>query len=416
MTASSLRKDYIWNTIGVFAQNAISPLLLIVVTRINGIFDSGLFSFAFSLAIIFWVVGMWGGRTYQVSDINKEFSHHSYLMVRLVLSIVMVIGACVFAAVNHYDVAKSSIILVLVLFKATESIADAVYGVLQVHNRLYIVGKSLLYKAIAGFGLFTVLDLITHNIMVSSLGIVAANVLLVVFYDLHIAGKFTSLKIETRAHLKTAILSAFNIMRRTWPVFIVVFLSMFSLNIPRYFVDLYHQEQVGYFGILAMPITLIALVMTFILQPKVVYLSEAYENKKYAEFNRTIGTLMAITVVIGVIILLVAYAIGVPALNIIFGADFSTYQISLMIIVMGGIINALVSIFINIFTIVRRFKYQFYILLLTNVLLVFFSAGFIKQYGLQGGVTLFTLVNVTQLILLVVAYKLTLRKVMNALR
>lgn len=79
----NIKKDYLWNTIGVLAQNAISPLLLIVVTRLNGVDDSGLFSFAFSLALIFWAIGIWGGRTYQVSDVKHEFTPQSYIFVRI---------------------------------------------------------------------------------------------------------------------------------------------------------------------------------------------------------------------------------------------------------------------------------------------------------------------------------------------
>ncbi|MDN5275170.1 MAG: hypothetical protein JWP06_1071 [Candidatus Saccharibacteria bacterium] len=415
MTSASLKKDYIWNTIGVLAQNAISPLLLIAVTRINGIFDSGLFSFAFSVAIIFWVIGMWGGRTYQVSDVSREFTHHSYVMVRLLLAVVVLVGTLIFVSVNQYDLDKSSIIIALVVFKVIESIADAIYGVLQVHERLYIVGKSLTYKAITGFCLFIMIDLITHNILLSCLGIVAANIVLIALYDLRIVQKLSAAVIMP-AQIRRTIKDAVYIMTRTWPVFIVVFLSMFSLNIPRYFVDLYHQEQIGYFGILAMPITLIGLVMAFILQPKVVHLSKLYEKKDYAAFGRTVNSLMLITVGIGVVILLVSYVIGVPALELVFGIDFSAYQLSLFIIITGGIINAMVSIFINIFTIIRSFKYQFYILLVTNIFLALFSASFIKQYGLESGVTLFTVINLIQVSLLAIAYRVTLTKVANTNR
>src|ERR671933_3019483 len=107
----SLKRDYIWNTTGVLAQNAISPFLLIAVTRVNGIYDSGLFSFAFSVAIIFWVLGMWGGRTYQVSDVTREFSHRSYIMVRLLLAVFIIVAAIAFVWFNRYDADKSSIIL-----------------------------------------------------------------------------------------------------------------------------------------------------------------------------------------------------------------------------------------------------------------------------------------------------------------
>ena len=409
---SNIKKDYTWNTIGVFTQNAISPLLLIVVTRINGIFDSGLFSFAFSVAIIFWVIGMWGGRTYQVSDVKREFSHHSYVMVRVLLAFVMVIGALIFVGVNHYDTAKSSIVIVLVLFKVLESIADAVYGVMQVHDRLYVTGKSLTYKALGGFGVFAAIDFATHSVLLGSLGIVLVNIILIIFYDIRVVRKLAIVAIIPR-HLNQIVKSAVRIMMRTWPVFVVVFLSMFSLNTPRYFIDMYHPEEVGYFGILAMPITLIALTMAFILQPKVVHLSKLYEKREYNVFNQTVNKIMLVTVGIGVVVLLVAYVIGVPVLELVFGIDFSQYQLPLMIIVTGGIINATVSVFINIFTIIRSFKYQFYILLFTNILLVLVSAGFIKKYGLEGGVTLFTSINFIQMMLLIFTYKMTLSRAIN---
>jgi len=261
--SSSIKKDYIWNTVGVFAQNAISPLLLVIVTRINGITDSGLFSFAFSVAIIFWVIGMWGGRTYQVSDVTREFSHRSYIMVRILLAFVMVIGSLLFITINHYDMLKSSVVIILVIFKAFESVADALYGVMQVHDRLYITGKSLTYKAFGGFVLFAIIDLLTRNILFSSFGIVAANIVFILFYDVPVIRKLAAVRVLPR-HIGQIVRSAVRIMMRTWPVFIVVFLSMFSLNTPRYFIDLYHPEEIGYFGILAMPITLIALTMAFI--------------------------------------------------------------------------------------------------------------------------------------------------------
>jgi len=412
---TSVKRDYFWNTLGVLLQNAISPILLIVVTRINGINDSGLFSFAFSVAIIFWVISMWGGRTYQVSDVNKEFPHQSYIMVRLVLTMVAVVGAILFSVVNHYDQTKTSLILGLVLFKTVESVADAIHGVLQINDRLYVVGKSLTYKALTGFCAFIAIDYITHSVLLGCIGIITANAIWLLTYDLRKAKRLENISVAPRNALKV-IKSAINIMSRTWPVFIVIFLSMFSLNIPRYFIDLYHEEQIGYFGILAMPITLIALVMMFILQPKVVYLSKLYEQKKYHEFKGVVAGILLITAFIGCGILLGSYILGVPVLSVIFGVDFSSYGLALVIIVIGGILNAVVSIFINIFTIIRQFKYQFYILLISNLLLVVLSAGFIKQYGLEGGVILFTIINMLQALLLFVAYELSLARQNRTIR
>jgi O-antigen/teichoic acid export membrane protein len=406
---NDMKKDYFWNTLGIFAQNAISPLLLVVITRINGIFDSGLFSFAFSVAIIFWTFGMWGGRTYQVSDVENRFTHKSYIMVRLISSVFMLIGVILFTIINHYDITKSAIIVALVLFKVIESIADAVYGVLQVNGRLYSVGKSLLYKAVLGFSAFVVIDILTGNILLSSAAIVIVNILLVLVYDFRIARKIEDIHIPF-SQLRKYVHSALLIMKECIPVFAVAFLVVFSLNIPRYFIDMYHSEQVGYFGILAMPITLIALFMSFILQPNVVGLSNLYSNGEYTVFDKIVKKLVLITLAIGLFVLIGAYVVGVPALNLVFGVDFGNYKTDLIVMILGGIVNAFVSILINILIVMRHFKAQFYILLLTNIALAVLSYAIIQTHGLLSGVTLFAGINVIQLILLAIAYRHTLHK------
>jgi O-antigen/teichoic acid export membrane protein len=405
----NIKKDYLWNTIGVFAQNAISPLLLVVVTRLNGVDGSGLFSFAFSVALIFWALGIWGGRTYQVSDVKHEFSPRSYITVRLILSICMVMGSILFCLVNHYDVFKTTVILALVLFKVLESVADVLYGILQVNGRLFISGRSLLYKAFFGFTTFLVIDIYSKNIFLAALGIVGVNFLVLLAYDIPRARRFEKVLIPI-SQLSQHVKDALTIMRRCVAIFIVIFLSMFSLNIPRYFIDQYHGEQIGYFGILVMPITALGLVITFILQPNVVQLSKQLSEGKYDEFKKTVNKLLLVIIGIGALVLLATYLIGTQALSLIFGVSFSPYMLALMIIVVGAVINACVTIYINILVIMRHFKAQFYILLFSNVGLVILSIIIIKQYGLIGGVSLYCAINAVQLSLLILNYKNLMRQ------
>ena len=412
---NNIKKDYLWNTLGVFAQNAISPLLTIAITRINGIYDTGIFSFAFSVSIVFWAIGMWGGRTYQVSDIKHEFSNRSYLVVRLVLSIFMLLGAIFFSLVSHYDATKSAIIIILVLFKAIESISDAIYGILQIHSRLFIAGKSLLYKSSVGFMLFIIIDILTKSIFLSCAAIMIVNILFFVFYDIYNVNKFESIKIKSD-QLSNFASSAIVIMKRCLPVSAVIFLAMFSLNIPRYFIDMYHSEQIGYFGILAMPITLITLIMSFILQPNIISLSKHYNEKKYSIFQITVNKLVFGTIAIGIFIFLVAFIIGTPVLELVFGISFDGYKAVLMIMITGGIASALVSIYINILIVMRHFKAQFYTLLLTNIILAVLSSVVIKAQGLVAGVSLYASISVLQAIILIAIYKLFLFRINTAIK
>ena len=178
------KKDYIWNSIGSFLQSAISPILLIVITRFNGVEDSGLFSFAMSLSVVFWAISLWGGRTYQVSDVKKEFSSGDYIVVRFISSLIVAVFSISFCILSGYDLIKTELIMVLVSFKILESITDSMYGVLQIHNKLYIVGISLTMKSVFGFMLFTLVDILTKNIIYGALSIFIVNIAVVIFYDI----------------------------------------------------------------------------------------------------------------------------------------------------------------------------------------------------------------------------------------
>lgn len=400
------KKDYIWNSIGSFLQSAISPILLIVITRLNGVGDSGLFSFAMSLSVVFWAISLWGGRTYQVSDVKKEFSSGDYIVVRFISSLIVAVFSISFCILSGYDLIKTELIMVLVSFKILESIADSMYGVLQIHNRLYIVGISLTMKSVFGFMLFTLVDILTKNIIYSALSIFIVNIAVVIFYDIP-----WMKHVESVGLTKKNIMQAGKIMKKTAEVFVVVFLTMFSLNIPRYFLDKYHYDQIGYFGIMAMPITLLTLFISFVLQPNVVNLSELLKEKKIKEFTKIVSKIDFITFTLGILFVVSSYLIGVWALNTVFGIDINNFRIDLTIMVIGAVANAFVSIYVNLLIILRRFKGQFYTLLVTNILAVVLSVYLIDRLAMLGSVLVFMIISFLQAIILLFIYKRSLKNV-----
>ena len=400
------KKDYIWNSIGSFLQSAISPILLIVITRLNGVGDSGLFSFAMSLSVVFWAISLWGGRTYQVSDVKKEFSSGDYIVVRFISSLIVAVFSISFCILSGYDLIKTELIMVLVSFKILESIADSMYGVLQIHNKLYIVGISLTMKSVFGFMLFTLVDILTKNIVYGALSIFIVNIAVVIFYDIP-----WMKHVESVGLTKKNIMQAGKIMKKTAEVFVVVFLTMFSLNIPRYFLDKYHYDQIGYFGIMAMPITLLTLFISFVLQPNVVNLSELLKKKKIKEFTKIVSKIDFITFTLGILFVVSSYLIGVWVLNTVFGIDINNFRIDLTIMVIGAVANAFVSIYVNLLIILRRFKGQFYTLLVTNILAVILSIYLIDRLAMLGSVLVFMTISFLQAIILLFIYKRSLKNV-----
>ena len=404
----NIKKDYLWNSLGSLLQSAISPVLLIVITRLNGIDDSGLFSFALSLSVVFWAVSLWGGRTYQVSDVKREFSSGGYVAVRFIASLIVAISAVVFCVLNGYSTTKTGLIMILVTFKILESIADSLYGVLQIHHKLYVAGISLTMKAMLGFAAFMAVDIVTKNVIYGTLAILLVNVLIIFLYDILWVRRVEVINVSKKL-CKEYIAQAVAIMKHTSAVFVVMFLTMFSLNIPRYFLDKSHPDQIGYFGIMAMPITLLGLFISFIIQPNVVNLSELLVKRKLKEFAQVVSKMNHITFGMGVLSVVLSYLIGVWVLNVIFSININNFQLDLTIMVIGAAVNAFVSIYVNLLIIMRRFKGQFYTLLLTDILAVVVSMCLIERLAMLGSVLVFMLISFLQLALLLVIYKRSLK-------
>lgn len=413
MDTTVRRKDYFWNTLGVFFQNITSPLLLLIVTRINGIHDSGLFSFAFAISLMLWSLAMWGGRTYQVSDTRSEFSVQGYVGTRLLLSVVVMLIAVGFSLVNNYPMYMTLLFAALTLFKVAESFADVLYGVLQASDKLYMSGISLAVKSFIGIAGFLLINLYTGSILYATLFVVAINFVILIVFDLRLAVRYEN-NLFSDFKIKKHIQEAFGIMKKTYGIFIVFFLALFSLNIPRYFIEKLSTEEVGYFGVIAMPITLIVLLITFILQPNIVQLSRMYSKGLYKQFSSIINKILLLSFSVGLVVLFVSAVFGPEILKIIFGMDFEDYRQALVIIVVGGIASALTTVYLNVYVIIRSMKAPLLVLLLTNIGLLIASYYIIRTGGVDAGVRLYMITNVIQLIALGLYYNFRMKRNLHA--
>lgn len=142
------KKNVIWNMIGATANAFNSLLFAIVVTRINGISEAGIFTIAFALANWFYVIGVYSGRVFQVTDRTNQNSDTDYIYNRIFTCIIMMISIVVYSLVKGYDTYKISIILLLCLFRAVEAFSESIYAVIQKNNQLYKVRNIFIYKSI----------------------------------------------------------------------------------------------------------------------------------------------------------------------------------------------------------------------------------------------------------------------------
>ena len=84
---NNIKKNTIWNIVGTTINAIASLIFMIIVTRINNVNEAGIFTFAFTCATLFNVIGTYAGRIYQVTE-KKEISNKDFLINRIISCVI----------------------------------------------------------------------------------------------------------------------------------------------------------------------------------------------------------------------------------------------------------------------------------------------------------------------------------------
>lgn len=389
----NLKKNYIWNTIGTTFLSFNSLFFMIIVTRINGIQDGGIFSFSYASACIVNAIALFCGRTYQVTDDNKEISESSYVSTRIITSLIAAAIAFLFVLINQYALKKAMVFLVLCLIKCAEALSDVFYGILQKRELLYQAGKSMTYKSIAGLLGFGIIDLISHNLILSCIYLLVLNIAFLFFYEGYLAGKCTKIKYRIKIE------ECFLLIKKSCYTFLFTLIIMIIINIPRYIIDWkLDSESQAIYGILSMPATFIMLFGQFILQPSLTKLAECYGLKEKKEFHKIVALLMMTIFASLIVILPVAYLLGVPILGIIYNVELSAYRWLLLGVIIGAAFYASSNVLLNALITLRCTKVQLILQVGMLALSIGVSILLIGSMGLTGSILSYMTILILQFI------------------
>lgn len=401
---SNMRKNFLWNIIGSTLCAFNSLFFMITVTRINGEDVAGLFTFAFSTACLFYIIGIYSGRTYQVTDNGKLVSDSDYIYSKLITCFLMLLASLVFCIIKNYDISKSIIIFSLTIFKVLEAFSEGVYAIIQKNDQLYKVGKSLFVKAVIGLITFIIIDLLTKNIFLSVLGVIIINLLVIIFYD------FKNLRLIDFKMKKIDKLAIKTILVGGFYTFAFTILTQYVINAPRYSIDnfLADKDQT-IFGIIIMPSTLIALLAQFVIQPYLTKLKDSLKISK-KEFNKVTIKLSLALFIMGIICIVVSYFLGIPVLEFVYNIKLNAYLLELLMIIFGATLYGITVILSSSLIIIRNTLSQLIIFLIATIFDLVISNILVKKYLILGASSTYLLTMLLLLVLYITIYIVGLKK------
>ncbi|WP_448908835.1 lipopolysaccharide biosynthesis protein [Holdemanella biformis] len=402
---NNTKKNVIWNMIGTTANAFNSLFFMIIVTRINGLKDSGVFTLAFSLACLFCFIGNYEGRVFQVTDVKQDFSNKEYIVHRISSCILMMVTVLIYCLIMKYDAYKMSITFALCFMKCCEVFSDVFYGVLQKNDNLELVGKSLFFKSIASIVVFIVLDLITKNLLLSCIGLDLIWLVVLFLYDIPKTKKLI------QKEEKISLTNIIKLYKDGFFSFSILFLAVYLVNAQKYALDGIVAESLqAIFGIVLMPATIISLACQYLLQPILNTIANLYALGQKKEFNILIFKSSLLVLAFGFACVIGAYLLGIPVLNILYGVDISDYKLCLILIIVGAIFYSLSTLVSAALTTIRHTFVQFIVYSLTSLFALFVSKLFIIKFSLIGASFAYLLCMFIQFLLYLLIYIYIMRK------
>lgn len=402
---NNVKKNYIWNTLGTACVSFLSLILMILVTRINGMEMAGIFSFSFSSACIINIFALYCGRTYQVTDDNKQISESSYVVTRLLTAIGGIVISILFTLINGYSMDKSIIFVSLCSLKCLEAICDVYYGINQKRDNLYIAGKSMVYRTLVSIIVFLAVDKLTDNLLISCIALVVITLLFLLYYDKRNASK------ETEISYKLNIKEVKKLLKMAGYTCLFSLIVMVAINIPKYAIDYLSTDSVqAIYGIVSMPATFIMLFGQFILQPSLTGLATSFRSNQKKAFNKIVMKISSIIVLSLIVIIPVAYFLGIPVLNIVYGVNLNEYRMLLILIIIGAAFYTISQILLNALITLRCTKEQLYLQLITLVLSIIISMLLVEPYDVYGSVMSYFCILVMQFMFYLVLYIVQINK------
>lgn len=395
------KKNFIWNIIGTTISSFNSLFFMIVVTRVNGVDAAGIFSFGFSFACLFYIIGIYSGRVFQVTDTDEENDSFSYINNHIISCFLMLILAVIFCLIRNYSGYKFLIVVLLVIFKMLEAFSETLYAVIQLRNKLYKVGISLFIKAIIGLMLFILIEVLSGNLIISILSVILVNLFMILLYDF----KSTSLDLRNYKFDMNRVIKLFKI--GFW-AFAFTFLNLYLINLSKYLIDFFCTDDVQtFFGILVMPATVVSMFAQFIIHPMLLNIKEYISNYNIVGLTKLIRKLSLAIIAFGICAVTVMYFVGIQVLNLIYGISLNGYRLYLIIVLVGATFYSIMVIFSNVLTAFRKTISQTIVYAILSIICTFISFILINKYSIQGAIYSYLISMISLFIsFLILTYKI----------
>ena len=347
----TIKESVFWNTWGSVIYLGVQWLQTILVVRLLGYEDAGVFSLAMSVTNIFYSLSVYGIKNFQISDIDAKYSAGNYVLSRMVTGAGSLFLCSIFAIVNRYDTRQIICIIAYMVFKLSESFFDVFLGFYQKHWRMDYMGKSMTMRAVLMLFLFPTVLWMTKDLLLAIVFMTISVFAVILFYDLKNANQLEPIHI-LQNHPRI-----WPLLVECIPLAIYYILSTSIGSIPRYFLEIYEgSEKLGIYASVAAPTLIVQMASTYIFNPMVTVFSECYKENDKKKFLKTLWQCSGAVLGVSLVAIVGAKIFGRFGLRLLYGESILKYEYLLIPLIVCTITTALSWLFCGVLTVLRNFR------------------------------------------------------------
>lgn len=345
------KSDFTWNMIGSVCYSFSSFYYLMLVTRICGVFDGGVFALAFATAQLLLTFGRYGMRTYQATDTERIYSFKEYGVSRIITCVGMVVLSLPYCLAMRYNDRRVLVFVLVAALKMIDAVEDVYHGELQRSGYVARMGKMLALRNTFSCVVFGLTIVYTNDLLLTcSVTDVLSLVFCLIINGAAVRSCCPLDKRLSSAHVQQLFAICF-------PIFVSTFLSLFLYNIPKYAIDRFLTEDYQtYYSVLFMPSFVITLFSEIITRPVLTTISVTWKDD-LPRFRRIVERIFLLIVVGTLGVVLGGHFIGRWLLELLYGVDLDRFKLHFIVLLVGGGVSAAVYISYNILISIRAQRY-----------------------------------------------------------
>lgn len=286
----------------------------------------------------------------------------------------------------------------MILYRAWDAVSDLFQGLFQQRERMDIAGKTMFYRYSTSAVVLFLSLFVSKSLITSLLTLTVWNGLFILLYEFRFVYQFESINWRGVFDLRK-IYESLDILKECFPLFLNGFILLYVLNEPKLIIERGLSEgvlQTGMqrdFNILFMPVFFMSLIILMV-RPLITQLAFLYVDKEYDKLDSIIKKLLLYIIGGGLLVVCLAYLLGVQVLGLVFGLDLASYQLPFTILILAGVLYAVAIIFENILTIMRKqhLLITIYVAMLVVTLLI--TKMFVYSWGMLGASLAFLVVMI----------------------